>query len=85
MLWVWLDGDHGSLDVAEKEGKEDEGDEDGPELMKLTEESDLQDLPLGDWVRARILDGYWFSPADIWYQYSVPGQPAVVPAIYPCP
>ena len=31
------------------------------------------------------MDRYWFSPADIWYQYSVPGQPAVVPAIHPCP
>ena len=79
------DGDYGSLDVAEEEEEEEEDDEDDPELMQLTEESGVRDLALGDWARARILDGYWFSPADIWYQYSVPGQPAVVPAIHPCP
>ena len=53
--------------------------------MQLTEESGVQDLALGDCARARMLDGYWFSPDDIWYQYSVPSQPAVVPAIHPCP
>ena len=52
-------------------------------IRHLTEESGVRDLALGDWARARILDGYWFSPADIWYQYSVPGLPAVVRAIHP--
>jgi hypothetical protein len=79
------DGDYGSLDVGEEEEEEEEDDEDDPELMQLTEESGVRDLALGDWARARILDGYWFSPADLWYQYFVPGQPTVVPAIHPCP
>ena len=61
---------------------EEEDDEDDPELMHLTE-SGVRDLVLGDWARARILDGYWFSPADIWYHYFVPGQPAVVLAVLP--
>jgi hypothetical protein len=77
-------GDYGSLEVAEEE-QEEEDDEDDPELMQPTEEPGVPDLALGDWARARILDGYWFSPADIWYQYFIPGQPAVVPAIHPCP
>ena len=38
-----------------------------------------------DWARPRILDGYWFSPADTWYQCSAPGQPAVVAAMHPYP
>ena len=42
-----------------------EDDEDDPELMQLTEESGVRDLALGDWARARILNGHWFSPADI--------------------
>ena len=74
------DGDYGSLDVGEEE--EEEGDDD-PECMQLTEDSCVRDLALGDWAQARILDRYRFSPADIWYQYSVPGQPAAVPAIHP--
>jgi len=57
---------------------------DDPELMQLTEESCVRDLASGYWARARISDAYWFSRADIWYQHSVPGQPAVVPAIHPC-
>jgi len=54
-----------------------EDDEDDPELMQLTEESCVRDLASGYWARARISDAYWFSPADIWYQHSVPGQPGL--------
>jgi len=57
-----------------------EGDEDDPELMQLTEEGCVRDLASGYWARPRISDAYWFNPADIWYQCSVPG-----PAIHPFP
>ncbi|KXN86034.1 hypothetical protein AN958_10591 [Leucoagaricus sp. SymC.cos] len=54
------------------------------ELMQL-EEGGVKDLALGDWARTRILDGFWISPADIWYHNVVPGKPLDMPAVHPCP
>ncbi|KAF5374704.1 hypothetical protein D9615_008967 [Tricholomella constricta] len=74
----------------EGEGPEDEQDEDEEdeeddiEIMQ-NEEAGARELALGDWARARILDGHWLSPADAWYEHSVPGQPGHVRAVHPCP
>ena len=81
---------YGKWGVAEEEEEveeeqEEEDDEDDPEFMQLTEESSLRDLALGDWARADIGWLFWFSPADIWSQYSVLGQSAFVPDMHSCP
>lgn len=61
-------------------------DEDDPELMSLTEDAGgIKDLALNDWARNRLLDGYWTSPADQWYGYTVHGLPTAVKAIHPTP
>lgn len=75
------DGDYGSWDEALAEEEEEEED---TELMQL-EEGGVKDLALGDWARTRILDGYWVSPADIWYRNSVPGKALDMSAVHPCP
>ena len=64
-------------DEAESSGEEDN------ELIQL--EGGVKDLALGDWARTRILDGYWVSPADVWYNNSIPGKPLDMPAVHPCP
>lgn len=66
----------------EDEEEESSGEEDN-ELMQL--EGGVKDLALGDWARTRILDGYWISPADMWYNNSVPGKSLDMPAVHPCP
>ncbi|RDB20746.1 hypothetical protein Hypma_012221 [Hypsizygus marmoreus] len=71
-------------DDQEEEEEEEDDDEDDIELMQL-EENTVRDLALGDWARARILDGYWFSPADIWYRNTIPGKSPTVRAVHPCP
>jgi hypothetical protein len=54
--------------------------------MSLTEDSGgVKDLALNDWARNRLLDGYWTSPADQWYGYTVRGLPTAVTAIHPTP
>lgn len=77
----------GDDEVAEEELLEEEEESSGEEdteLMQL-EEGGVKDLALGDWARTRILDGYWISPADLWYRHHVPGKPLDVPAVHPCP
>lgn len=60
--------------------------EDDPELLSITEDSGgVKDLALNDWARNRLLDGYWTSPADQWYGYTVHGLPTAVNAIHPTP
>ncbi|KAJ2922799.1 hypothetical protein H1R20_g14273, partial [Candolleomyces eurysporus] len=54
-------------DLSEEEEEEEEEEEDTSILQ--TEENSVRELALGDWARARILDGYWVSPADVWYGY----------------
>jgi hypothetical protein len=54
--------------------------------MSLTEDSGgVKDLALNDWARNRLLDGYWTSPADQWYGYTVRELPTAVSAIHPTP
>ncbi|KAF8058612.1 ABC domain-containing protein [Lyophyllum atratum] len=71
-------------DEQEEEEDDEDEDEDDIELMQM-EESGVRDLALGDWARGRILDGHWISPADVWYNHTVPGKPTHVPAVHPCP
>lgn len=75
------DGDYGSWDESLAEDEEEEED---TELMQL-EEGGVKDLALGDWARTRILDGFWVSPADIWYRNVVPGRALDMSAEHPCP
>ena len=53
--------------------------------MQITEESGVRDLVLGDWAWTCIMDGHWFSPADIWYDNALPGKPMAVHTVHPCP
>ncbi|KAG6829015.1 hypothetical protein H0H92_005922 [Tricholoma furcatifolium] len=69
---------------AEEEEEEESESEDDFELMQI-EEAHVRDMALGDWARARILDGHWISPADTWYGYQVNGLEDHVPAVHPCP
>ncbi|KAG6847202.1 hypothetical protein H0H93_009561, partial [Arthromyces matolae] len=68
----------------EEEDPESDISEDDIELLQI-EESHVKDMALGDWARARILDGHWISPADTWYQHIVNGYKDWVPAVHPCP
>jgi hypothetical protein len=73
--------------VYEGEGSDDElsTDEEDPEMMSLTEEAcGVRELAIQDWVRNRILDGHWISPADQFYGSFTPHKP-FVPAEHPCP
>jgi hypothetical protein len=53
--------------VDDEESIEDEDEDDEDASILQTEENGVKELALGDWARARILDGYWISPADSWY------------------
>ncbi|KAF8623799.1 hypothetical protein AX15_006188 [Amanita polypyramis BW_CC] len=77
--------EEGGAFTTELEEEEEDDDEEDPELMQLTEEGGVRELALGDWARSRILDGHWFSPADLWYRNVMPGKPVAVPALHPCP
>ncbi|KAI0692159.1 hypothetical protein BC835DRAFT_85049 [Cytidiella melzeri] len=73
--------------VYEGDASDDDlsADEDDPELMSLTEDAcGVRDLAIGDWVRNRILDGHWISPADQFYGSFIPHKP-FIPAKHPCP
>lgn len=64
----------------------DPDEEEDPELLSLTEDSGgVKDLALSDWARNRLLDGFWTSPADQWYNHSVYGLPLAVKAVHPTP
>ncbi|KAI0090569.1 hypothetical protein BDY19DRAFT_992009 [Irpex rosettiformis] len=73
--------------VYEGEGSDEDlsADEDDPELMSLTEDAcGVRELAIHDWVRNRILDGHWISPADQYYGTFIPHKP-FVRAEHPCP
>ncbi|XP_006460529.1 hypothetical protein AGABI2DRAFT_220564, partial [Agaricus bisporus var. bisporus H97] len=76
------DAEYGNWE--ESLAEEDDEEEEDTELMQL-EERGVKDLALGDWARTRILDGYWISPADIWFRNIVPGKAFDMPAEHPCP
>ncbi|EPQ55366.1 hypothetical protein GLOTRDRAFT_121520 [Gloeophyllum trabeum ATCC 11539] len=63
-----------------------EDEEEDPELLSITEEAGgVRDLAINDFARNRILDGYWFSPADQWYGHTNGDRSPIVRAIHPCP
>ncbi|KII95436.1 hypothetical protein PLICRDRAFT_34291 [Plicaturopsis crispa FD-325 SS-3] len=73
---------------TEEELEDDESDDedDLPTMLMATEDQGVRELALGEWARQRILDGFWFSPADQWYRNVVPGHPPQeVRAVHPCP
>lgn len=74
-------GEDTEMDLSDAE----DDDEDDLELAQLTEDSGIRELALGDWVRNRILDGFWISPADQWYRNKAPDHPWDIPAVHPCP
>ncbi|KAG5725275.1 hypothetical protein E4T56_gene12671 [Termitomyces sp. T112] len=78
--------DNEGLEGLERyEEEEDSSDsEDDIELLQM-EETHVRDMALGDWARARILDGHWMSPADTWYHHTVNGYKDYVAAVHPCP
>ncbi|KAG5220320.1 abc domain-containing protein [Salix suchowensis] len=70
------------LTLSELEAEEEED----ADLMQMTEESGgVRELAIADWARNRILDGFWWSPADQYYGNFVPNRPRVVRAVHPCP
>ncbi|KAF7428973.1 hypothetical protein PC9H_008210 [Pleurotus ostreatus] len=70
------------LTLSELEAEEEED----ADLMQMTEESGgVRELAISDWARNRILDGFWWSPADQYYGNFVPNRPRVVRAVHPCP
>lgn len=74
------DSDDELSDIDDMEDDED------PELLQMTEDAGgVKELAMNDWARNRILDGHWFSPADMWYKNKVDNQPSVVRAFHPCP
>ncbi|KAJ3724783.1 hypothetical protein C8R42DRAFT_547427, partial [Lentinula raphanica] len=58
--------------------------EDDLELSQLAEDGGIRELALDDWARNRILDGFWISPADQWYNHVQPDLPWDIRAIHPC-
>ncbi|KAJ4471443.1 hypothetical protein J3R30DRAFT_3685774 [Lentinula aciculospora] len=73
-------GEDTEMDLSD----EDEEEED-LELAQLTEDSGIREIALNDWARNRILDGFWISPADQWYNHVQSDLPWDVRAIHPCP
>ncbi|EAU91831.2 hypothetical protein CC1G_04598 [Coprinopsis cinerea okayama7 len=59
--------DYESLGDEEESLQDDDEDDDEDAALLQREENSVKELALGDWARARILDGYWISPADTWY------------------
>ncbi|KAJ3993032.1 hypothetical protein F5050DRAFT_1784774 [Lentinula boryana] len=73
-------GEDTEMDLSDEEDEEDD-----LELAQLTEDGGIRELALGDWARNRILDGFWISPADQWYNHVQPELPWDVRAVHPCP
>jgi len=74
-----------ALAARQSAGVGPEGEDDDPEALLVENATQVRDLALQDWARHRILDGYWVSPADIWYRHTVPGKPLHVRAVHPFP
>ncbi|THH23054.1 hypothetical protein EUX98_g8123 [Antrodiella citrinella] len=76
----------GETGYGSDEEMSDEDDEEDVEVMSATEDQGgVKDFAIMDWARNRILDGFWISPADQWYNNITPGQNWHAPAQHPCP
>ncbi|PIL32922.1 hypothetical protein GSI_05040 [Ganoderma sinense ZZ0214-1] len=77
------------VEAGEAYGSDEELSEDemeDPEMMSLTEDAGgVRELAINDWVRNRILDGHWISPADDFYNNTEYGHHRLAPARHPCP
>ena len=74
----------GEAYASDEELSEDEMED--PEMLSLTEDAGgIRELAINDWVRNRILDGHWISPADDYFNYMNYGRPRLAPARHPCP
>ncbi|KAJ7036982.1 hypothetical protein C8F04DRAFT_1232882 [Mycena alexandri] len=51
----------------------DDFDEEDEEELASALELNVKEMALGDWARAKILDGAWLAPADVYYNNRVPG------------
>ncbi|KAJ7097039.1 hypothetical protein B0H15DRAFT_928473 [Mycena belliarum] len=82
---VWSDDDDDEYEEYESELEAGaDGDMDAEAAAAL--EMSVRDLALGDWARARILDGAWVAPADLYYGVRVGGLDGVeapVRAVHP--
>jgi hypothetical protein len=65
--------------------EEEEDSEEDRDAAFMSGSAQVKEMALGHWARRRILDGHWLSPADIWYNHRVLGQPLVVRTTHPCP
>ncbi|KAJ7710218.1 hypothetical protein B0H16DRAFT_1703687 [Mycena metata] len=62
----------------------DDFDEADEEELASALELNVKEMALGDWARAKILDGAWLAPADVYYNNRVPDHPDIdVPAVHP--
>ncbi|KAJ7752970.1 hypothetical protein B0H16DRAFT_1459686 [Mycena metata] len=62
----------------------DDFDEEDEEELASALELNVKEMALGDWARAKILDGAWLAPADVYYNNRVPDHPDIdVPAVHP--
>ncbi|KAF6746755.1 hypothetical protein DFP72DRAFT_822776, partial [Ephemerocybe angulata] len=55
------------LDESVEDELEDDDEEDASVMQ--SQENSVRELALGAWARAKILDGFWISPADVWYNH----------------
>ncbi|KAF8993004.1 hypothetical protein BDQ17DRAFT_1368840 [Cyathus striatus] len=69
--------DEEELDEFEEDEEEDEEEN---AILRRTEES-VKDLAVGDWARARIVDGWWITPGSA---LAAGGEAVWVEAIHPC-
>ncbi|KAJ7259177.1 hypothetical protein B0H12DRAFT_1218168 [Mycena haematopus] len=68
-------------DEFEEELEDEDGDEEeGAAALEMT----VKEMALTDWARARVLDGAWLAPADVYYNLRVPGiDESTIRAIHP--
>ncbi|KAF8214150.1 hypothetical protein K438DRAFT_1802973 [Mycena galopus ATCC 62051] len=52
---------------------DDEEFEDDEDEVAAALEMTVKEMALTDWARARVLDGAWLAPADVYYNLKVPG------------
>ncbi|KAF9479108.1 hypothetical protein BDN70DRAFT_895231 [Pholiota conissans] len=67
------------------QNEEEEDSEEDRDAAFMAGSAQVREMSLGHWARRRILDGHWLSPADIWYNNRVLGQPLVASTVHPCP
>ncbi|EIN06641.1 hypothetical protein PUNSTDRAFT_127338 [Punctularia strigosozonata HHB-11173 SS5] len=68
---------------ANYESEDEYSDEDDDEALHISEDAGgIKMLAIDAWARRRVLDGYWCSPADQWYNM-IPRDKPVTPAEHP--